>query len=74
MFAFYFRIHPWHRISLGGLVYAFVATAILGTLTIEQAIGLPIGATVMWASGWAAIGMWSVVRRNLGQIRTLRNA
>jgi hypothetical protein len=71
MIEWYFRIHSWNRIALGGLVVAPAAKAIFGTLTIAHMIGLPLVAAVMWACGWAAIGGWNMVRNQRGRLHML---
>lgn len=62
MVGWYWGLHSWNRILLTAVVATLATTAILGTLTIERASVMPYVATLIWGSGWAAIGAWHRVR------------
>ena len=74
MIDWYLHTHAWNRIALIGVVAALVAKAVLSTLTASHMIGLPAGAMVFWACGWAAIAAWDIVCRQLSNSHQLRTA
>jgi hypothetical protein len=68
MIEWFLRTHSWNRIALCGAMVAPVAKAVFSTLTAAHMIGLPTGAAVLWACGWAAIGTWDIARRRWEQL------
>jgi hypothetical protein len=72
MIEWYPRTLPWNRIALSGMIAALAAKAILSALTTTHTIGLPTGAAVIWACGWAAIAAWDVVCRQREHSHLLR--
>jgi len=74
MIDWYLHTHAWNRIAISGVVAALAAKAILSTLTAAHMIGLPAGATMIWACGWAAIAAWDIVSRQWEHSHQLRTA
>jgi len=72
MIEWYLHTHSWNRIALSGAIVAPAAKAVFSTLTTAHMIGLPTGAAVMWACGWAAIAAWDIAARRLEQRHLLR--
>jgi len=72
MIEWYFHTHSWNRIALIGAIVAPAAKAIFSTLTTAHMIGLPTGAAVMWACGWAVIAARDIATRRLEQRHLLR--